>query len=1011
MRCQVLTLLCLYGVGLALVRADFLSVCPQSCKCKWSSGLRLAECSNADFTTIPNFHPSGSDQTVQVLIMDGNYIKELPKNIFYSAGLSDVQKISLKNCQIEKIHGDAFSKLNILKEIYLEGNQISKIEPKTFDGNNRLEKIVLSRNNIPVLREYQFPHLKSLKKLDLSNTGLEEVRNKAFNYIKNIEEIDFSGNRLTMLDQRTFLPLTKLKSLNLKDNHWNCDCELKSFREHTKNIVTSPPKCSKPERLAGKSWNSFSSLQFACKPDIKIQSEMVYAESGWNITLSCHITGNPVPSMRWVLGGRVIHGNSTRVNQPGQQYHIEDRALGPGGIERNFSLTINNVQWGDQGDYNCVAMNQGGMAEKNIALTFSHPTTWADISDPSSLQFILAIAGSFLLFIILVIIFCCVCRRGRNKKKKNLAEDENLKSSYCDPAGEKLLPNTSRFEDGEGMSLTNSADSYNMSSSTAAYPDLIQTRMTALSPGGESYYSTGSGGPHPHHTAHLLPPLGGAGAGPHLPPLPPVPGHLPQHHAMQQHIQQQQPPQHHSHSQEFLNPVHLMPVQLPRLHHLHHGGHDPTPAPFQRTATLPHNYTIAAAGTLPHPHHHNNHHPRSVSYDHSNGPAARPGYVTLPRRPRASVAGYGGREPGQNTAPSPAFSYGGEQGGARDPIYDGVGPRTSADGSSKLSLNHSQGDGGTPRGHLSTGSRPPGSISYALPPPIDEAPEIRPKPKQDPSDVPLSTATSQQTLLDGLEENLAAYDEPWGKALPPTLQAAESSHSSSTLEDTAKLNQDTKDHEDPVMCSTPKSLGDDSSSSGVGGGAIISGVGVVGVVGGVAPLASPPAPPPPSGAASSSLVVPPKTKPKTWKKPSVPPKYSAGENSQQKQPLLLGGVADGSQNPNNNHPLSVNTAHSPPLSSTDVSPRQLLSPGTESVTSSVQSADESPRGGGGAMSPPSDNVPIWQKERKVGKIRPQPPPKPKISLNSGGHVQAQNNKDADSSANSFQDETNDGSEV
>ena len=48
-----------------------------------------------------------------------------------------------------------------------------------------------------------------------------------------------------------------------------------------------------------------------------------------------------------------------------------------GGIERNFSLEIDNVQWDDQGDYNCVAINQGGMAEKNITLTFSHPTTWA----------------------------------------------------------------------------------------------------------------------------------------------------------------------------------------------------------------------------------------------------------------------------------------------------------------------------------------------------------------------------------------------------------------------------------------------------------------------------------------------------------------------------------------------------------------------------------------------------------------------------------------------------------
>ena len=41
-------------------------------------------------------------------------------------------------------------------------------------------------------------------------------------------------------------------------------------------------------------------------------------------------------------------------------------------------------------------------------------------------------------------------------------------------------------------------------------------------------------------------------------------------------------------------------------------------------------------------------------------------------------------------APSPAFSYGGTA-EFRDPIYDGVGPRTSADGSSKLSLNQSGG--------------------------------------------------------------------------------------------------------------------------------------------------------------------------------------------------------------------------------------------------------------------------------------------------------------------------------
>ena len=51
--------------------------------------------------------------------MDGNYIKELGKDAFASAGLINLQKISMKNCQIQKIHEDAFSKLNILMEVNL----------------------------------------------------------------------------------------------------------------------------------------------------------------------------------------------------------------------------------------------------------------------------------------------------------------------------------------------------------------------------------------------------------------------------------------------------------------------------------------------------------------------------------------------------------------------------------------------------------------------------------------------------------------------------------------------------------------------------------------------------------------------------------------------------------------------------------------------------------------------------------------------------------------------------
>ena len=42
-----------------------------------------------------------------------------------------------------------------------------------------------------------------------------------------------------------------------------------------------------------------------------------------------------------------------------------------GGIERNFSLTITAADSNDLGDYSCVAINKGGMAERNITLTFT----------------------------------------------------------------------------------------------------------------------------------------------------------------------------------------------------------------------------------------------------------------------------------------------------------------------------------------------------------------------------------------------------------------------------------------------------------------------------------------------------------------------------------------------------------------------------------------------------------------------------------------------------------------
>lgn len=166
--------------------------------------------------------------------------------------------------------------------------------------------------------------------------------------------------------------------------------------------------------------------------------------------------------------------------------------------------------------------------------------------------------------------------------------------------------------------------------------------------------------------------------------------------------------------------------------------------------------------------------------------------MTLPRRPRGSWAGQAQQQQlaVNRDTPSPAFSLGLAAGtGARDPIYDGIGPRTSAGGSS-VNLNKSM-DNAMPAAvsKLSQGSRYPTTLPPLIPPIKEEVP-LRHQasdtalglPKSSPNILDISepvgagdkrspisrllTAGSDATLNDQ-EENLSAYFEPFGSALVP----------------------------------------------------------------------------------------------------------------------------------------------------------------------------------------------------------------------------------------------------
>jgi len=835
-----LPLLLLLTTLLPLSEADFTNSCPKKCRCKWTGGKKTADCASKDFTTVPR----GISPEVQVLNLNGNFIKRLEKDVFKIAGLVNLQKISLTNCGIEKVHENAFRNLRILTDIDLSSNNISKIAGNTFQGNDKLRTLILRGNSITSLPPAVFPQLRSLKNIDLSNNKISEISIKAFNNIirsPTVEGIDLSSNRLTTMEEGSIIGLYTLKSLQLHDNPWLCDCKLKAFRDYVvhKGLYNSPTKCSEPERLAGKPWNSnlIGSNEFACKPEIARRNDnsRVYSQPGDNVTLNCIITGNPTPAAKWVLNGRIILNNTSPSSDSSSKrsYIIREVATMERGIRRNYSLTITKVDSKDLGDYTCVAINEGGMADHNITLTFNRVGPLNDDQFQSVL--IGAVAGGIFLLVILFIILYCLCVR-RGKDKNGHRGHNGSVIGYTDSAGEKLLtdhtsihrqanplpkPPRAEYRGGEYVGLlTNDSELAEYGHAPGLeYGQIGYVPLPYSGPPGyvsaDKYDEMNDG----RHSGSNSDQLTHSRASYHSTDPDQYPDLLdiPNRH------KEGSPPQdfnhHHHHHQQPLHPMHLMSPP-PHYHHPAMGNTLPHPS---MGGTLPH---PPMGGTLPHPHH-----PRSVSCDHSNAlpilaipqqpqPTQRPGYVTLPRRPRTSWSA--GAGPPRDT-PSPSFSLQ----LAREPIYDGVGPRTSADGSSKLSLNRS-GDPATPRGVAGVLSPPSGRYSTATPTllpycaPIQE--ECPPTPKQQQArmgllpnstpnmlDIPdppsmaaspkLVPSVSEQTLND---ENLSAYFEPFGAAMRPNNNPGARDSVASCDSDTILPSKEKKS-DPPLLCSTPRS--------------------------------------------------------------------------------------------------------------------------------------------------------------------------------------------------------------
>jgi hypothetical protein len=295
---------CLLVTHAGTAKADWTATCTAGCTCKWADGKKVAECPNAGFTTIPE----NLSSEIQVLDLRGNQLGVLVNRAFSSVGLINLQRIFLRNCSLTLVEKDAFHDLNIMVEVDLSYNQLQRFNPETFSTNEKLRSLSLSHNPLDKLEAHQFPALPNLRSLELVKCQLEMVDKKAFMHLSKLETLKLSANRFTNLKPEVFLPLNKLKSLDLQDNPWNCDCRLLALRDYLSeaNLNSTLTLCTEPEHLKGKSWSRLAAEDFACKPLIDVNEPHVEGRLGFDVTFSCRVSGNPPPTIWWVLQNRQV---------------------------------------------------------------------------------------------------------------------------------------------------------------------------------------------------------------------------------------------------------------------------------------------------------------------------------------------------------------------------------------------------------------------------------------------------------------------------------------------------------------------------------------------------------------------------------------------------------------------------------------------------------------------------------------------------------------------------------
>lgn len=376
--------------------------CPSVCVCKWKGGKQAVECLDRGLITIPD----SIEPATQVLDVSGNNLQILPRYTFDRINLLNLQRLYIRSCKIGQIDPQALKGLKNLVELDLSFNLLTSIPSSTFNDVPFLRDLTLAHNPIQKVDSHAFHTVPNLIKLDLSHCQLQFIAPKAFEGVELLETLKLNGNKLRELRPKTVERLSRLHGVEMHDNPWVCDCHLREAKLWlTDNNIPYPisPTCiGGPDRVLGRSFTELDIDDFACKPEIRLDSRYVEATMGDNATIVCRVDSVPPAHVNWYWNGRHLQNNSAFSSYQ-RVFIIES-----GDFEKRSTLIITNSQEADSGEFNCLAENRAGNVEANYTLHVTQRVAGMATLGSGQIAGLSAALVILILFILLVILFLLI---------------------------------------------------------------------------------------------------------------------------------------------------------------------------------------------------------------------------------------------------------------------------------------------------------------------------------------------------------------------------------------------------------------------------------------------------------------------------------------------------------------------------------------------------------------------------------------------------------------------------